>query len=145
MGVSAADASVIAEQYPSLGLKEDVKGAFIMSVSGGSPADNAGLLMKDIIVSVDGKDIETSGDLIKSLLNYSVGDKVKIDYVRDGKKATVEVTLADQKEVYGEWNTGTSEGSEYGGNSGGSGGADPYGGTDPFGENPFGEGSPFGG
>jgi S1-C subfamily serine protease len=139
MGVSAADANVIAEQYPNLGLKEDIKGAFITAVSGGSPADNAGLLMKDVIISVDGKDVETSGDLIKLLLNSSVGDKVKVGYIRDGKETTVEVTLADQKEVYGEWNTDVPEGSGYG-NGGENTPTDPFGGGNPFGgETPFGE------
>ncbi|MDR1496494.1 MAG: S1C family serine protease [Clostridiales Family XIII bacterium] len=131
MGVSAADASIIAEQYPNLGLKEDVKGAFITAVSGDSPADDAGLKMKDIVTSVDDKAVDTSGDLIKALLNYSVGDKVKVAYERNGEEATVEVTLASQKEVYGEWNNGSSE-------SGGSGGgtpSDPYGELEP--ENPF--------
>jgi S1-C subfamily serine protease len=139
MGVSAADASVIAEQYPNLGLKKDIKGAFVTAVSGGSPADNAGLVMKDVIISVDGKEVETSGDLIKSLLNYSVGDKVKVGYIRDGKEATTEVTLADQKEVYGEWNTGAQEGSEYGNGGENNTPADPFGGGNPFGgESPFG-------
>jgi S1-C subfamily serine protease len=148
MGVSAADASIIAEQYPSLGLKADVKGAFVTAVSGGSPADEAGLKMKDIITSVDGKEVKTSSDLIKTLLNYSVGDEVEVAYVRDGKTATTKVKLADQKQVYGEWNTGNTEaqeGPQYGGDAP----TDPYGGTDPFGEDaptdPYGGTDPFGG
>jgi S1-C subfamily serine protease len=106
MGVSAADASIIAENYPNLGLGDDVKGAFITAVNGDSPADNAGLKMKDIITSVDGKTVNTSSDLIKTLLNYSAGDTVEVVYVRDGNETTAEVTLASQADVYGEWNTG---------------------------------------
>ncbi|MDR2163042.1 MAG: S1C family serine protease [Clostridiales Family XIII bacterium] len=131
MGVSAADASTIAEQYPNLGLKSGVKGAFITAVSGDSPADNAGLKMKDIITSVDGKTVETSGDLIKALLNYSVGDVAKVVYVRDGEEAQTDVTLADQSDVYGEWNEPQS------GSGNNNRGIDP---SDPFGDsNPFGD------
>jgi S1-C subfamily serine protease len=138
MGVSATDAGVIAEQYPNLGINKDEKGAFITAVSGDSPADNAGLKMKDIITSVDGKNIETSTDLIKVLLNYSAGDEVKVVYKRDGKEDSVEVKLANQTDVYGEWNNGT-------GNTENGGGEQVP--SDPYGENPadpFGGGDPFG-
>ncbi|MDR1293287.1 MAG: S1C family serine protease [Clostridiales Family XIII bacterium] len=144
MGVSAADASVIAEQYPDLGIATDEKGAFITAISGDSPADNAGLKMKDIITAVNDKAIESSADLIKTLLNYSAGDTVKVTYKRDGVAASVDVILANQADVYGEWNNGNA-GTENGGGSGqsplnpGSGSgespADPFGGGgDPFGD-----------
>ncbi|MDR1043164.1 MAG: trypsin-like peptidase domain-containing protein [Clostridiales Family XIII bacterium] len=141
MGVSAADASVIAEQYPNLGINKDEKGAFITAVSGDSPADNAGLKMKDVITSVDGKKIETSSDLIKVLLNYSAGDEVKVVYLRDGKEGSVNVTLGSQADVYGEWNNGSADTTENGGgnqnplNPNEESPADPFGGGgDPFGD-----------
>ena len=100
MGVSAANAADISDQYPSL--KLNVKnGAFITAVTIGSPADDAGLLMKDVITKVDGKAISDSEDLIKTLLNYSVGDTVTVTYVRNDKEATVQVKLKSQKDVYG--------------------------------------------
>jgi S1-C subfamily serine protease len=139
MGVSAADANVIAEQYPNLGISKDEKGAFITAVSGDSPADNAGLKMKDIITAVDGKEIGTSSDLIKTLLNYSAGDEVKVTYKRDGKEASADVKLASQTEVYGEWNNGSAETeNEFGQNPlnpspGEESPTDPFGGDDPFG------------
>jgi S1-C subfamily serine protease len=143
MGVSATDAAVIAEQYPNLGISKDEKGAFITAVSGDSPADNAGLKMKDIITSVDGKSIETSTDLIKALLNYSAGDEVKVVYKRDGKEASANVKLASQADVYGEWNNGIGNTENGGGselnpldpNSESQSPADPFGGGgDPFGD-----------
>ncbi|MDR0519243.1 MAG: S1C family serine protease [Clostridiales Family XIII bacterium] len=144
MGVSAADAGTIAEQYPNLKIASGTKGAFITAVSGSSPADEAGLKMKDIITKVGDKEITSSTDLIKTLLNYSAGDVVKVTYIRDGGTATVDVKLATQADVYGEWNQGSS-GSSGSGGSGSDGGSqtpsDPYGSqtpSDPF-ENPFGD------
>jgi S1-C subfamily serine protease len=140
MGVSAADVSIIAEQYPNLGIKSDASGAFITAVSGSSPADEAGLKMKDIITAVDDKPVGTSSDLIKTLLSYSAGDTVKVAYERDGKKATTDVKLASQADVYGEWNKNNQDNSRGGSEqnpldpNGGS-PADPFGGGgDPFGD-----------
>ncbi|MDR3225897.1 MAG: trypsin-like peptidase domain-containing protein [Clostridiales Family XIII bacterium] len=150
MGVSAADASAIAEQYPNLNIDKSVKGAFITAVSGDSPANKAGLKMKDIITKVEGKEITSSTDLIKTLLNYSSGDTVKVTYLRDGKTAVANVKLANQEDVYGEWNNeGTGENAvpespggsnqtptdPYGGESAPT---DPFSESDPF-ENPFGD------
>ncbi|MDR2611165.1 MAG: trypsin-like peptidase domain-containing protein [Clostridiales Family XIII bacterium] len=100
MGVTTSNAADIAEQYPELKLGVDT-GAFINEVTISSPADKAGLIMKDVIIAVNGKKIETSTELIKELLNYSAGETVKITYVRDGKEYEVDIKLAPQSEVYG--------------------------------------------
>ena len=137
MGVSAANASDISEQYPNLKLSVN-KGAFITAVTIGSPADDAGLIMKDVITKVDGKAINGSEDLIKTLLNYSAGEIVTVTYIRDGKEATVKVNLKSQKEVYGTEGTGSGSDNNQ---------ADPYGSQSPDGigggsgseeEDPFG-------
>ncbi|MDR2157506.1 MAG: S1C family serine protease [Clostridiales Family XIII bacterium] len=128
MGVSAANASDIASQYPNLNLSVK-EGAFISEVTAGSPAAEAGLRMKDVITSVDGKAITGSTDLIKTLLNYSAGDVVEVVFVRDGREETLRVTLASQAQVYGE--TGTD-----GFGSQGNGGVREPQGGDPF-ENPI--------
>jgi S1-C subfamily serine protease len=137
IGVSAADAQAIAEQYPELNVG-DVEGAFIMAVSGDSPANKAGLKMKDIITKVDGKAIDSSTALIKSLLNYSAGDEVTITYIRDGKETETKVTLGSQSDVYGEWNSGTQPESGDAQPDPYSGGVNPYEGGEFF-ENPFGD------
>jgi S1-C subfamily serine protease len=101
MGITTSNASDIKEQYPDLDLGVNY-GAFINEVTISSPADKAGLLMKDVITALNGKKINTSTELIKELLNYGAGETVKITYVRDGKKHTANVKLAPQSEVYGE-------------------------------------------
>jgi S1-C subfamily serine protease len=127
MGVSAANAADIAEQYPKLNLKTK-NGAFITEVSIGSPADEAGLLMKDVITAVDKTKISTSADLIKALLNYSAGDVVNLTYVRDGKEHTIKIKLASQKDAYGQ-----QESNDSGSNGNNGSGINPYGGSNPYG------------
>jgi S1-C subfamily serine protease len=111
LGVSAADAKGIAEQYPNLNLSEDITGAFLTAVSPGGPAEKAGFKMKDVITKIDGIAVDGSTALIKLLLGYKSGDTVTVTYVRDGKESTAKVTLATQAEVY-------SEDEDSGGNGG---------------------------
>lgn len=99
MGVSVRDASDIIDEYPNVDLGTET-GAYIVQTTAGSPAEKAGLKEKDIIVDVDGKEIENRTDLINLLLNYKAGDTLKVKYYRDGKAATANVTLTgDEPQV----------------------------------------------
>jgi serine protease Do len=75
-------------------------GAYIVSGNGqdavvsGSPADKAGLKEKDIITKVDGTNVDSTHPFASLVAQHSVGDKVTLTYLRDGKQATVTVTLA---------------------------------------------------
>ncbi len=60
-------------------------GAKVKEVVKGSAAEKAGLSEGDIIVAVDGKNIETSQDLSKTIAEYDKGDAVKIRIERNGK------------------------------------------------------------
>ena len=98
MGVSAADVRVIRENYPNVEIKADM-GAVITDVNPGSPAEKAGLKVKDVITSVNGSEITGSDSLIKMLLGYSSGDKISIVFNRDGETMETEVTLMSQSEL----------------------------------------------
>ena len=74
-----------------LGVEE---GALVQSVSGGSPAERAGLRPGDVIVEMGGDSIRTVEDLYSAIRRRDPGDAVKLRVVRDGERRTVEVTLA---------------------------------------------------
>ncbi len=82
------------------GLK-DKKGALVMEVFPGDPADKAGIKAKDVIVEVDGKRVEDSRDLTAIVADIDVNRKVKVKVVRDGKEIMVDVIVAkrDDKDV----------------------------------------------
>lgn len=63
------------------------------SVISGSPADKAGLKEKDIIIKVDGTSIDEKNSLASLAGRKSVGDKVELTIVRDGKEQKIMVTL----------------------------------------------------
>jgi S1-C subfamily serine protease len=91
------------------GLLPVKSGALVQTVAAGSPAEKAGLkggditaqvggdavaLGGDIITKVDGQVVKTKEDLASIVGHHKIGDKVKIELLRDGKPKTVEVTLA---------------------------------------------------
>ncbi len=59
----------------------------------GKPADLAGVKDGDIIVSVDGKVIDAEHPLDATLAQFSPGDTVTLDILRDGSHVSVQVTL----------------------------------------------------
>jgi len=68
-------------------------GVGIGSVQDGSPAERAGLIAGDIIVGAAGEEIKNSGDLLKVLTEHRAGERVIIEYYRDGELEETEVTL----------------------------------------------------
>jgi len=64
------------------------------TVMADSPAGKAGIKEQDIIVKVNSDVIDESHSLTSLLGKYAVGDKVKLEIVRDGKHQTIEVTLS---------------------------------------------------
>ncbi len=68
-------------------------GIFIGGVQKNSPADKAGLREGDIILKIDGKDIEDSTKLHEILLEYSPGDKITLHIIRNKKIKQIELIL----------------------------------------------------
>jgi serine protease Do len=78
------------------------QGALVASVSEDSPAAKAGLKEGDVIVTFDGKPVESPRTLPAMVANTPVGHSVPMVVVRDGKRQTVTVTvgnLADSREA----------------------------------------------
>lgn len=79
-------------------------GAFINQVMPDSAAEKAGLKAGDIIVSVNGKQIRTFGELRAKIATLGAGKKTTLGIVRDGEEQTVSVVLqeASQSKVKAE-------------------------------------------
>ncbi|MBS1704763.1 MAG: PDZ domain-containing protein [Armatimonadetes bacterium] len=72
----------------------DKGGIKVTQVTNDGPSGKAGLKQGDIITGLNGKKPESMREVFALLRSSKEDDKVKIDYLRDGKKATAEVTLA---------------------------------------------------
>ena len=69
------------------------KGIVIAEVQPGSPAAMAGLQVNDIIVGVDGEEVNNTTEFRQYLYKHvRPGDTISIEFYRDGKKQSVSVT-----------------------------------------------------
>ncbi|MFZ2803674.1 MAG: trypsin-like peptidase domain-containing protein [Patescibacteria group bacterium] len=64
-----------------------------LAVSPGSPADKAGIVENDIILTVNGTSIDEDHSLSSLIGNFAPGDKVTLTLLHAGKTKTVTVTL----------------------------------------------------
>ena len=100
---------------PSLGIEMDdglndalaerlgVEGVFVLKVNPGGPAARAGLrgariergyiVPGDVIVAIEGKPVTSVARLEARLDDFSVGQRVRLGIVRDGRRMSIEATL----------------------------------------------------
>jgi S1-C subfamily serine protease len=68
-------------------------GVIFESVSApGGPADKAGLLGGDVIVSVDGQQIHDEDQIEELMTRTPIGKTLDVEYMRDGQKKTAKLT-----------------------------------------------------
>jgi S1-C subfamily serine protease len=91
------------------------KGAMLVEVTPGGPADKAGLkggtrqvqvgnilitVGGDIITQVDQKEIKDAEELIKTIREKNIGDAVTLRVIRDGKSREVRLTLQERPKSF---------------------------------------------
>jgi len=74
-------------------------GALGTDVFPGDPADKAGIRPQDIILSIDDRKVEDSHDLTAIIADIPVGEKIAVEFMRDGKRKTVSVTIAKRDDT----------------------------------------------
>ncbi|MEO3771968.1 trypsin-like peptidase domain-containing protein [Micromonospora sp. B9E7] len=84
--------------HPSLGVgvnQAEGGGALVASVTPGSPAEKAGLQRGDVVTRFGEKPVNDSDDLVGAVQAGKVGDRVEVQFKRNGDEKTVTVTLAE--------------------------------------------------
>jgi C-terminal processing protease CtpA/Prc len=74
------------------------KGVVINDVAAKSPADNAGLKPKDVVLTWNGKTVANSEELTQLVGNSNVGDNVKLSVNRGGKNMDLSLEVGERKE-----------------------------------------------
>lgn len=72
-------------------------GIYVLSVTEGSGAYNAGIREGDILIKLAGKDVKTVYDLDEVKKGYKAGDTVNAVIVRDGIEKTLKLTFSEEK------------------------------------------------
>ncbi len=73
-----------------------LEGVVIDYVEEDGTADKAGLQQGDVIVDIDGQDINTHAEFNEQMAFYRPGDKIKLHFLRNGKEFTKDITLLNR-------------------------------------------------
>ena len=85
--------SLDAEKIKTLNLKSS-NGIYIAGVVANGPAAKAGLAKNDVVIAVDGKEINSAGAFVGEIAAKKVGQKTNLTVIRNGKTINVAVTTA---------------------------------------------------
>ena len=78
---------------PTFGIDPNTKGAVIVNVVEGSPAEKADLQLADVVYKVDGDLIESSDELVDQIQHMRVGQKTTLTVFREGQSLDLKVII----------------------------------------------------
>ena len=84
------------------GLK-DAKGILVSEIQKDSPASSAGLKQGDVIIKLDGAELENVSDLRNRVAMIPPGTKTVLDIIRDGRSKKLQVTIGEQPENFSKY------------------------------------------
>ncbi len=94
LGVDVSD--VDADKAQTLKLK-DVHGAVITLIDHDAPAGQIGLKVNDVVVAINGQNVDNADALRRILRDIPPGRKISLEISRDGNIQTMAVQLVDRK------------------------------------------------
>lgn len=80
----------------ALGLPESTSGALVVSVMPDGPADQAGMQVSDVIVSVNNNRISNDRELFSQVASLKVGTEVPFAVLREGLEQTVFINIMER-------------------------------------------------
>ncbi len=99
-----------------LGLPKD-RGEIVRTVQPGEPAAKAGLQQGDVIISVNGTEVNPDQTVSYLIANTPVGSRVPLEVIRNGRRMTVGVTVGQRpteeqlaQQIGGDEDEGTTQG-----------------------------------
>jgi serine protease Do len=99
MGVSVGDLTPDLAQ--AFGFQNGTKGAVVQNVVPRGPAAKAGVEAGDLIVSLNGKPVESAGELTRSVALVPPGENVNVTVLRKGEKKQLTFKVAQRPEDEG--------------------------------------------
>jgi S1-C subfamily serine protease len=88
--IQSVDSAAVAGQ---LDLDSDVRGAYVADLFPDSAADRGGIEVGDVITRVGDEAVESGTGLTSALSNFSPGDEVEVEVVRDNDTVVLDITL----------------------------------------------------
>lgn len=92
LGIAGATRVLPAATALKVGVKAGIE---VMEVVAGSPADQAGLRGKDVIIEVAGAPVAKAGDLQRQMVSTSVGSRLAVRLLRGDNELTLNVVTTE--------------------------------------------------
>ena len=92
LGITAVD---VLDDSTAARYNVDKQGVYIYSVTSGSAADKAGMMVGDCVLKFEDTQINSKEELSKAISSHKVGDEVKITVYRDGKEQVLTAVLQE--------------------------------------------------
>ena len=100
VGIQGSDVNNYVDGQKEQGKDIDLgtmEGIYVAKVTEESAAEEAGLKEGDVIIAIDGKEMNKMADMQEYLAKKRPGDKVTVTYLRDKKKNTKSITLKNEQ------------------------------------------------
>lgn len=78
----------------------DLEGVYVVSVVENSSADDANIEPDDIILAIDGKEINSVSRLLETVGQHNPGDRINVTIKRDGEISDRELLLKNRQNTY---------------------------------------------
>ncbi|HEY8217735.1 MAG TPA: trypsin-like peptidase domain-containing protein [Acidimicrobiia bacterium] len=76
-------------------------GAYVLSVTGGAPADDAGVREGDVIISIGGQEVTSAADVQTLVRSHRPGESVKVVVVRGNDRVELDAKLTARPDAGG--------------------------------------------
>jgi len=86
----------VAEQFDL----DVLRGVYVSRVMDGGAADRAGIEQGDVITAIDGKAVDNVAQLQEAVAIKRPGDKIMVEFIRDGRNKEVEATLRNMDNTF---------------------------------------------
>ena len=96
LGIAAQPVRVSDKQKGAVGADEAL---LVVGVKSGTPADEAGLLVGDLLLSLDGQPLASTDELFDLLIGDRVGTRVPVRILRGTSVTEANVTVGERKRV----------------------------------------------
>ncbi len=95
LGIQYSSGDMTDEQKKEMGYKEG-EGVYVTDVPSDGAASIAGIKKGDIVTKVNGVAVTSGPEMVEQVTRYKPGDKVTLNYLRDGKEYTANLTLKNK-------------------------------------------------
>ena len=96
LGISMAPEGLDDAKKKELGINSDAAGVFVMEVDPKGAAGEAGIKKGDVIIKVNGTEVNSDAQLAELIARQKPGDDVKLTYVRNGVETNTDAILKNK-------------------------------------------------